>query len=75
MFHFFKKPKNIKKFQIGGMHCASCATLIESELEDAGFKARCSYAKQCVEIEIEDTAKLNISKLKKIISKAGYELY
>lgn len=62
----------MKTYKIKGMHCASCATMIESELEDAGFVAKCSWAKQ--QVEIEDNGSINEEKVKKIVSDAGYEI-
>ena len=60
-----------KVFKVKNMHCASCALLIEGELEDAGIKARCSYAKQTLEVEDE---KADNKKIKEAVQKAGYEL-
>lgn len=42
--------------------------IIESDLEDAGFKAKCSYAKQILEIEGSTDDK----KIKEIVKNAGY---
>lgn len=63
---------NLKKYsyKISGMHCASCATLIQMDLEDAGFTCSCSYASEQVEIEGEH----DIKKVIDIIKKAGYTL-
>ena len=52
------------------MDCASCALLIEGELEDAGIKAKCSYAKQTLEVEGEHDKKA----LHHAVKQAGYEL-
>lgn len=46
--------------------------VIESDLEDAGIIAKCSYAKQVLEVENHD--KVDQNKIKEIIKKAGYEL-
>ena len=55
------------------MHCVSCAMLIEGELEDAGIRGACSYAKQTV--EIEDASEKDIDeKVKKAVEGAGYSL-
>lgn len=53
------------------MNCPSCATLIEVELEEAGIKAKCSYAKETLEVESENTPE---EKIKNIINKSDYDL-
>lgn len=58
-------------YKVSGMHCPSCAMLIEGELEDRGAKARCSYTKEIVEVEYEPT-KLSDAEIKKIVTAAGY---
>lgn len=45
--------KTKKIYQIDGMHCASCAMMIEGELEDRGIMGRCSFAKQTLEVDTE----------------------
>lgn len=45
--------KTKQTYKIKGMHCPSCAMLIEGELEDRGIMGTCSYAKQTVEVETE----------------------
>ena len=37
-------------YKINGMHCSSCAMIIEGELEDRGIDARCRYEKGEVEV-------------------------
>lgn len=59
-----------KIYKVLKMDCASCALLIEGELEDAGIKAKCSYAKECLEIEGEH----DTEKVKQAVQKAGYDL-
>ena len=59
-------------YKVEGMHCASCAAMIESDLEDAGFSAKCSFARQTV--EIEDNGNLDEKKIKQIIKVTGYSL-
>lgn len=59
-----------KTYKVLKMDCASCALLIEGELEDGGIKAKCSYAKECLEIEGEHDEK----KIKELVKKAGYDL-
>jgi hypothetical protein len=46
--------------------------LIESELEDAGIKAKVSYAKQT--LEIEDTDNSLTGQITKIVSDLGYKV-
>lgn len=55
-------------YKITGMDCPSCAMLVESELEDAGIKAKVSYAKE--EIEVGDS--YDPVKISKIVSCLGY---
>jgi len=69
MFNLFKKNKK-KIFRVNGMQCASCAMVIESDLEDVVIKAKCSYAKQTV--EIDDNGKVDIAKIKEVVTSAGY---
>lgn len=52
------------------MDCASCATLIQIDLEDAGYKCKCSYSTETLEIEGEH----DIEKVTEIIVKTGYNL-
>ena len=61
-------PKKI--YKVLNMDCASCALLIEAELEDAGIKCKCSYAKQILEVEGDHDQ----TKIKEAVQKAGYEL-
>lgn len=61
-----------KTFKVSGMHCSSCAMAIEWELEDAGVKAKCSYARQELEVEFED--KNSEEKIKKVVQESGYSL-
>lgn len=62
-----------KTFKVKGMHCTSCALLIESDLEDAGVKAMCSYAKQTLTVEF-DEGKLGEDAIKKIVIASGYTI-
>ncbi|OGG35412.1 hypothetical protein A2363_04370 [Candidatus Gottesmanbacteria bacterium RIFOXYB1_FULL_47_11] len=62
-----------KTFKIDGMHCTSCALMIESDLEDAGVKAICSYAKQTLEVEF-DEKKIREQAVKDVVVKAGYQI-
>lgn len=62
--------KNTKIFKINGMHCVSCAMLIEGELEDRGLTGKCSFAKGVVEVDGEPDEKL----VKASVEAAGYTL-
>lgn len=59
-----------KTYKVGGMDCASCASLIEMDLEDAGIKAKCSYPKQSLEVESDH----DIKTVKEIVQKSGYNI-
>jgi copper chaperone CopZ len=65
--------KTIKTYKIAGMHCASCAMLIEGELEDRGISGRCSYAKQILEVDAEDTATVDAA-VENAVTAAGYRI-
>lgn len=47
--------------------------LIEGELEDAGLKAICSYAKQTLEVEGEESPFTDTA-VKQAVEKAGYTM-
>ncbi len=65
--------KPIKKiYNVKGMDCASCAAMIELDLEDAGIKAKCNFAKETLEVEFQDTVKEN--EVKKIVKSSGYQI-
>ena len=43
-----------KIYKLSGLHCSSCAMVIEGELEDQlGVEAACNWARQVVEIDGE----------------------
>jgi copper chaperone CopZ len=62
-----------KTFKIDGMHCTSCALLIESDLEDAGVKAVCNYARQTLTVEF-DEKKITEEKIRDVVVKTGYRV-
>lgn len=62
-----------KTYKVKGMDCASCAGLLELDLEDAGIKASCSYPKETLEIESEVDSKKE-ARIKEIIKNAGYSI-
>ncbi len=62
-----------KTYKIDGMHCTSCALMIESDLEDAGVKATCNYAKEILEVEF-DEQKIGEKKITEVVASAGYQI-
>jgi Cu+-exporting ATPase len=62
-----------KIFKVAGMHCTSCALMIESDLEDSGVKANCNYAKQILTVEFDET-RMEEDAIKKIVKRLGYTL-
>lgn len=62
-----------KTYKVDGMHCTSCALMIESDLEDAGVKARCNYAKELLEVEF-DEKKIEEKKIAEVVAAAGYAI-
>lgn len=65
--------KTRKTYQIEGMHCASCAMLIEGELEDRGIVGRCSFAKQTLEVDIQTDAAPD-TLVREAVTAAGYRV-
>ena len=59
-----------KIYKINDMDCDSCAKMIELDLEDAGIKASCSFAKQTLETDSEHDEKTVIE----IVKKSGYSI-
>lgn len=62
-----------KKYTVTNMHCASCATMIELDLEDNGVTSSCSFASRTLEVEF-DEACIDEEKVKQIVSSAGYQI-
>jgi copper chaperone CopZ len=62
--------KLIKTYKIKGLDCASCASLVEMDLEEKGIRCKCSYAKESLEVEGEHDFEM----LKEIIEKSGYNI-
>jgi len=60
-----------KKYKVEGMHCTSCSMLIESNLEDIGVKAKCNFARETLEVEI-DTQLIMEEKIIEIVKSSGY---
>ncbi len=65
--------KTKKIYTIKGMHCPSCAMLIEGELEDRKINGVCSYAKQTVEVVGTINSDID-KKVKEAVEGAGYSL-
>ncbi|QQG41742.1 MAG: cation transporter [Candidatus Woesebacteria bacterium] len=59
-----------KIYKITGLDCPSCAGLVEMDLEDAGIKATCSYAKGVLEVE----GKHDKKKVDEVVKKSGYSV-
>lgn len=57
-------------YKIDGMTCDSCAKMIELDLEDIGVNAKCSYAKETLEIKNDHEKEKVID----ILKKSGYTL-
>ncbi len=62
--------KKTKQYKINGMHCSSCAMLIEGELEDRGIQAACSFAKGTVDVDAQAETKT----VREAVEAAGYTL-
>lgn len=77
MFTFFKKKPvgSTTTLTIKGMHCASCAMLIDNELESLPgvTSATTSYAQSQTSIEF-NPSQTNEAEFKKAISKVGYQV-
>lgn len=66
--------ENMKKtYKIEGMHCTSCAMVIESDLEDIGVQSKCNYAKQTLEVEY-DEKKVSEKQIVQTVKKSGYTI-
>jgi copper chaperone CopZ len=62
-----------KIYKVEGMDCASCAKMIELDLEDAGVNAKCDYAKEELVVETKDIDRLE-EKINQIVEGGGYRL-
>lgn len=62
------------RLTLGGMHCASCAMLIEDELEelDGVHKASASYPRQRADISFDDT-RIGAAAILETVGRLGYE--
>lgn len=76
---FWKKKSDIHltqiSFQIGGMHCNSCAFSIDTTLEDlAGVKeAKTSYASGKIHV-VYDSSKIDEKMIRNTIQELGYSV-
>ena len=59
-----------RTYKIKGFDCASCATLLEMDLEEKGFRCKCSYAKETLKVEGDHDLKT----LEEIVKKSGYNI-
>jgi sulfite exporter TauE/SafE/copper chaperone CopZ len=62
-----------KTYKIKGMHCNSCAQLIENELKDKVNSVSVSYSGETAEIDF-DNEKISEIEIKEKINKIGYEV-
>jgi len=62
-----------KTYKVKGMDCTSCAMIIEGELEDAGVQSHCSYARETLEVEFDET-KTKEKTIHDVVAKAGYSV-
>jgi len=64
-----------KIFKISGMHCTSCAMLIEGELEEAfGIESvKVSFVKSELEVKFLDDL-IGVKEILEIVQKTGYSL-
>jgi Cu2+-exporting ATPase/Cu+-exporting ATPase len=67
--------KNMKTYGIKGMHCASCATIIEKTLkkEEGVNFAEVNYGTEAAKLDF-DSVKTNVTKLSSKIEPLGYTL-
>jgi copper chaperone CopZ len=62
---------NTKKiYKIKGFDCASCAAMLEMDMEEAGIAAKCSYPLETLEVDEESDQK----KVIEIVKKSGYSI-
>lgn len=62
-------------FKIYGMHCASCATMIDLDLEEVpGIKSsKTNYAKQETTVEF-DSVQISPDRISTVIQQTGYRV-
>lgn len=59
-----------KIYKITGMDCASCASVLEMDLEDAGIASKCSYIKS----ELLIVGEHDQDRLNEIVKKSGFAI-
>lgn len=62
-----------KTYKVAGMHCSSCASMIELDLEDANIAAKCDFANETLEVEF-DEKEVKEDEVAKIVKQSGYTL-
>lgn len=62
-----------KSYKVLGMHCTSCPLVIESDLEDAGVKSSCNYARGTLDVEYEE-AQISEKRIYEIVRASGYTI-
>ena len=62
-----------KSYKVLGMHCSSCPLIIESDLEDAGIKSSCSYARGTLDVEYDESL-VSDEKIIEVVRASGYQL-
>lgn len=63
-----------RKYKLAGMHCTSCAMVVEGELEDnLNVSASCDWVRQVVEVEF-DPDRVDHAKIVQIIEAQGYKV-
>ncbi|VVB79165.1 putative copper-exporting P-type ATPase A [uncultured archaeon] len=62
-----------KNYLVKGMHCNSCAHLIETKLKDKVNSISVNYSKETAEIDFDET-KITEEEIKKELEKEGYSL-
>ncbi|AFN74032.1 copper-transporting P-type ATPase [Melioribacter roseus P3M-2] len=72
----YKTGRSVLKLGIGGMHCASCVTKIEKELNETKgvISASVDLATESAVINYIP-GMINVSDIKKVIEKLGYETF
>ena len=62
-----------EKLKVNGMHCGSCAKMIEIELEDKVNKISVSHVNKEAIIDFDEN-KINKEQIKSIIENLGYKV-
>ncbi|MDP2718162.1 MAG: heavy metal-associated domain-containing protein [Candidatus Micrarchaeota archaeon] len=63
------------KFEVRGMHCASCAATIQKTVSKAEGVSACQVNYATAKMDVEyDPRKIGAQKLRDVVQKAGYQL-